>query len=224
MKFASGVLALAGLAAAAPEADPALLAPAVYATAPYAALPAVNPYAYAAPSFYYNPSPVGTKTVSNGVAAVSSVSGPFVGPKPISAIRSSITGTPLLQPLGHLTSRQCVTEAGCLVATLKGARLAKREADPQLISPYYTGLPYASPALYAGARIAPFYSANALPYYAANTLPYSTIRPAVTYVKENTPVAVAAEPVVVASEPVAVAADPVAIAKPVTYAPTRTSP
>jgi pyruvate dehydrogenase E2 component (dihydrolipoamide acetyltransferase) len=213
------------------------------AATPYLASPYALPYAaavaspYYAPTYVHAPSPVGVKTVSSPVASVSSVSGPLALPKAISPIRSSVTGAPLLQPFGALTNRDCVTEGGCLVATLKGAGLAKREAEadaePQLLAsaapyglnPYFAGV-------YASGLASPYYAAGALPYTVARTAPAvayvnqapvavaapAALSPAVTYVKEA--IAAPAPVTYVQKAPVAVAAPaPVAVAAPapVTY-------
>ena len=175
---------LASAPYAAPYASP-YAAPYAYAghRFPYAGYAAAPFYNYA-PSFYHNyfpaarafvaaPAAAGVKTVASPVARVSSVSSPLPVPKSISPITTHL-GQHIATPLGTLTPHDCVTEAGCLVRTLKGAGLAKRsaESDPQLIAAAPGFAPYAlSP--YAPFAANYYSGAAAFPYAAHAALPYA---------------------------------------------------
>lgn len=114
MKFFVGVLALAAVCRAVPEADPQLLLGPSPLTTPYA-----SPFPYAFGNFYnpyFNTLPVASPVVASKVIT------PIV-PTP------NVAGViPQARPYGPY---DCVTAEGCAVRTLKEHGLAKREATAE---------------------------------------------------------------------------------------------
>lgn len=126
MQFLVGVLALAAVCQAVPEADPQLLlGPGGVATLPsflpYAAANIYNPYFNVLPA----PAPV-VQTVP-AVGPISKVITP-VAPAPLVAPAVYAANTIIPQPHPY-TPHDCVTAEGCAVRTLKLHGLAKREAE-----------------------------------------------------------------------------------------------
>merc|ERR1719338_109496 len=180
-----GVLALAAVCRAVPEADPQFLLGSPLTT-PYA-LPSLYPYNTAnLYNPYYNFLPAPAPLVVPATAPAAKVITPLAAPAPLVAPATVATDA-VIPPLRPYTPYDCVTPEGCAVKTLKEHGLAKRDAeadaDPEAYygfggySPFYGynglygngfygGYPYANGAYP--------YGVNSLWNYAAHGLGYAT--------------------------------------------------
>merc|ERR1711863_138491 len=168
MKFMIGVLALAAVCRAVPEADPQLLlgaSPLAYSPFGYNLGNLYNPY--------FNVLPTAIPAVTS--AKVITPANPLVTP--------AVAGA--LPPLRPYTSHDCVTPEGCAVRTLKEHGIAKRDAeadaDPEAFygsfynyNPYYNGYNGFYNGYYPHSYGAYPYGVNSLWNYAANGLGYAT--------------------------------------------------
>jgi len=166
MKSMIGVLALAAVCRAVPEADPQLLlgaSPLAYSPFGYNFGNLYNPY--------FNVLPTAIPTA----AKVITPANPLVTP--------AVAGA--LPPLRPYTSHDCVTPEGCAVRTLKEHGIAKRDAeadaDPEAFygsfynyNPYYNGYNGFYNGYYPHSYGAYPYGVNSLWNYAANGLGYAT--------------------------------------------------
>ena len=164
-----GVLALAAVCRAVPEADPQLLfgaSPYAYSPFPYNVGNLYNPY--------FNVLPTATPVVGPATKVVTPAN-PLVAP--------AYAG--VVPPLRPYTPYDCVTATGCAVKTLKEHGIAKREADAEAdadpeafygsyYSPSYYGLNGFYNGYYPYSYGAYPYGVNSLWNYAANGLGYAT--------------------------------------------------
>merc|ERR1712061_778158 len=168
-KFMVGVLALAAVCGATPEADPQLLLGPSPLTTPYA-----SPFPYAYGNIYnpyFNTLPVAAPIV----APAARVSTPTVATPGVAGV--------IPQPRPY-SPYDCVTAEGCAVKTLKEHGLAKREAeaeaDPEAFYGNYFGYNnyYGLNGFYNGYYPYSYgaypYGVNSLWNYAANGLGYAT--------------------------------------------------
>ncbi|TRY77035.1 hypothetical protein TCAL_15931 [Tigriopus californicus] len=162
------VLALSGLCAAVPEADPQLLLG--------------NPLPLG-PSFYNGPLAPLPLSPLPFVRSAPLIPAPAVIPQPTVRVVASVP-TPVYTP------RDCVTAGGCAVRALKDAGLApgrfrreaeaEAEADPQFLAPYNlnpyyaaAGVPAYAPAYYNNLYNANLYNGNLYNANLYNNYPYN---------------------------------------------------
>jgi len=169
MKFMVGVLALAAVCGAVPEADPQLLLGPSPLTTPYA-----TPFPYAYGNIYnpyFNTLPVATPIVAPAAKVIT----PTVATPGVAGV--------IPQPRPY-SPYDCVTAEGCAVKTLKEHGLAKREAeaeaDPEAFYGNYLGYNnyYGLNGFYNGYYPYSYgaypYGVNSLWNYAAHGLGYAT--------------------------------------------------